>query len=122
MQWEFKDDRPIYAQIIEQIKLRIVAGELAPGGKLPSVRELAAEAGVNPNTMQRALSDLEREGLLYAQRTAGRFITEDQSMIDAVKNQLAKRLAVDFLDHMQRIGYRRDEVLALLAQVKEEEE
>lgn len=122
MQWEFKDDRPIYAQIIEQIKLRIVAGELAPGGKLPSVRELAAEAGVNPNTMQRALSDLEREGLLYAQRTAGRFITEDQSMIDAVKNQLARQLAADFLDHMQRIGYRRDEVLALLAQVKEEEE
>ncbi len=122
MQWEFKDDRPIYAQIIEQIKLRIVAGELAPGGKLPSVRELAAEAGVNPNTMQRALSDLEREGLLYAQRTAGRFITEDQSMIDAVKNQMAKRLAADFLDHMQRIGYRRDEVLALLEQVKEEEE
>ena len=122
MQWEFKDDRPIYAQIIEQIKLRIVAGELAPGGKLPSVRELAAEAGVNPNTMQRALSDLEREGLLYAQRTAGRFITEDQSMIDAVKNQLAKRRAADFLDHLQRIGYRRDEVLALLAQVKEEEE
>ena len=76
MSWTFKEDRPIYSQLVEHIKLGIVSGEWSPGSKLPSVRDLAEEAGVNPNTMQRALADLEREGLVHSKRTSGRYITE----------------------------------------------
>ena len=78
MRWEFSNDAPIYTQLIQQIKVGIVAGVFPPGERLPSVRELATEAGVNPNTMQRALAELERDGLVYSQRTAGRFVTEDK--------------------------------------------
>ena len=90
MTWELKNDRPIYAQLIEQIKLRIISGFYRPGERLPSVRDMAAEAAVNPNTMQRALSELERDGLLYTQRTSGRFITEDTGLIEAAKKALAQ--------------------------------
>ena len=78
MKWQFSNDAPIYSQLIEQIKVGIVSGAFPPGERLPSVRDLATEAGVNPNTMQRALAELERDGLVYSQRTAGRFVTEDQ--------------------------------------------
>ena len=120
MKWEFQNDRPIYAQIVEQMKLRIVSGAFGPGSKLPSVRDLAAQAEVNPNTMQRALSDLEREGMVYSQRTAGRFITEDRAMIESVKTEIAKKLAEDFLKNMAKIGYPPEEVIALLSQSKGE--
>ena len=72
MQWSFSNDLPIYSQLIGQIKVGIVSGVFPPGERLPSVRDLATEAGVNPNTMQRALAELERDGLVYSQRTAGR--------------------------------------------------
>lgn len=81
MSWEFDRDRPIYAQLVEQLQRAIVSGAYAPGAKIPSVRELAAEAGVNPNTMQKALTELEQLGLLNTQRTNGRYVTEDTSLI-----------------------------------------
>ena len=86
MPWNLDSDRPIFLQIIEKIQLDIVSGIYQPGDKLPSVRELAQEASVNPNTMQKALSELERTGLVYSQRTSGRFITEDTSMIQRLKS------------------------------------
>ncbi len=82
MPWNLNSDRPIFMQIIEIIQLDIISGRYAPGEKLPSVRDLASEAAVNPNTMQKALSELERSGLVYSQRTSGRFITEDTKMIE----------------------------------------
>ena len=82
MQWQFSNDAPIYTQLIQQVKVGIVTGAFPPGERLPSVRDLATEAGVNPNTMQRALAELERDGLVYSQRTAGRFVTEDNTMIN----------------------------------------
>ena len=82
MPWNLNSDRPIFIQIIEKIQMDIISGAYRPGDKLPSVRELAQEASVNPNTMQKALSELERTGLVYSQRTSGRFITEDTIMID----------------------------------------
>ena len=85
MLWQFSGDAPIYSQLIEQIKVGIVSGVFPPGERLPSVRDLATEAGVNPNTMQRALTELERDGLVYSQRTAGRFVTEDNTMINQAK-------------------------------------
>ena len=80
MTWHFDNDRPIYTQLLEQILFLIVSGQYPPGSKLPSVRDLASEASVNPNTMQRALTELERSGLIYSQRTSGRFVTEDRAM------------------------------------------
>ena len=89
MEWKFDSKQPIYTQLVDQMTVRIVTGVYAPGSKLGSVRDLAQEAGVNPNTMQRALSELEREGLLITERTAGRRITSDHSMLDAMRSELA---------------------------------
>ena len=120
--WEFKDDRPIYLQIIEYIKLRIVSGEYAPGSKLLSVRELAAEASVNPNTMQKALSELERENLVFPQRTMGRFITEDKDMIANIKSDLAMGHILAFLEKMEAIGFTKSEIMSLLSETAKQNE
>ena len=121
MQWNFKADRPIYAQLVEQIQLRIVSGQYPPGVRLPSVRELAAEASINPNTMQRALAELERHGLVYTQRTSGRFITEDQQLIESVRDNLAFEEIHEFLEQMRQLGYDTTETIAMLKKVSKEE-
>ena len=90
MDRSFRSDLPIYTQLVDRIKQDIVSGVLPPGEKLNSVRDLAAEAGVNPNTMQRALQELERDGLLYTQRTSGRYVTDDIATIQRCKEHLAK--------------------------------
>ena len=105
MTWSFTPDRPIYIQLQERLKLSIVSGLHPPGDKLPAVRDLALEAAVNPNTVQRALMELEREGLVYAQRTSGRFVTEDTAVIEKTKNELAMELVGAFLEKMAAIGY-----------------
>ena len=116
MKWQFSNDAPIYSQLIAQIKVGIVSGAFPPGERLPSVRDLATEAGVNPNTMQRALTELERDGLVYSQRTTGRFVTEDQAMIASAKRSLAERHIQAFLEAMTHLGYGREEILTLLRQ------
>ena len=115
MEWKFQDDTPLYLQIMEQMKMRIAAGEFQANEKLPSVRELALEAGVNPNTMQKALSELEREGYVYSQRTAGRFVAELQGRQEDLKESLAKEHMELYLANMEKIGYSRKEAAALLA-------
>lgn len=122
MPWNLNSDRPIFIQIIEKIKLDIISGVYAPGDKLPSVRELAQEASVNPNTMQKALSELERTQLVYSQRTSGRFITEDKAMIQQLKANLAEEIILEFLDHMNRLGYHKEDTIRLLCQLTEVEE
>ena len=122
MRWQFSNDAPIYSQLIEQIKVGIVSGMFAPGERLPSVRDLATEAGVNPNTMQRAMTELERDGLVYSQRTAGRFVTEDRTMIEAAKRELAERHIRTFVAAMLRLGYEQNDIAALLKQESAEEE
>ena len=116
MDWTFTNDRPVWQQLTEQLTLRILKGEYPPGSRLPAVREVAAQAGVNPNTMQRALTELERDGLVYSQRTTGRFVTEDQAMIASAKRSLAERHIQAFLEAMTHLGYDREEILALLRQ------
>lgn len=116
---EFRSDQPIYTQLVEQMTIEILSGSFAPGSKLPSVRELAAQTGVNPNTMQRALSELEQTGLVYTQRTSGRFITEDETVIDNARKALARQRIEEFLNSMRILGYNLDAVLPLL---KEEDE
>ena len=97
MNWKFAGDRPVYQQIMAAIRGAILKGELPPGGKVPSVRDLAAQAQVNPNTMQRALTELERDGLVYSQRTTGRFVTEDHAMREQTLEELARECAEKFM-------------------------
>ena len=116
MEWNFTGSRPIWQQLAEQLTLRILKGEYPPGSRLPAVRDIAGQAGVNPNTMQRALTELERDGLVYSQRTTGRFVTEDQAMIASAKRSLAERHIQAFLEAMTHLGYGREEILTLLRQ------
>jgi len=121
MPWNLDSDRPIFVQIVERIEKQILSGKYLPGDKLPSVRDLAMEAAVNPNTMQKALSELERSGLVYAQRTSGRFITEDQNMINQLKKNLAKETIENFLLQMQDIGFSKEETLSIMSETIEGE-
>jgi len=114
MTWSFQNDSPIYAQLVNGLTLRIVSGIYLAGEKLPSVRDLAAEAGVNPNTMQRALTELERIGLMFSQRTAGRFVTEDRTMIEQAKKGLAEEQVNRFLTAMTGLGYDITDIISLL--------
>lgn len=120
MQWNLSDDRPIYLQLMETITAAIASGTLAAGSRLPSVRELAAEAGVNPNTMQRALAELEREGLLYSQRTAGRFVTDQSEQITQKQKEIAMEQIRIFLSSMQDMGYTSEQTLQLIQQAMKE--
>lgn len=117
MPWNLDSDRPIFIQIIEKIQMDIISGLYKPGDKLPSVRELAQEASVNPNTMQKALSELERTGLVYSQRTSGRFITEDTTMIDNLKSELAREIVTQFLNSMQKLGIQKEEAISLISEI-----
>ena len=121
MEWTFSADLPIYSQLVAQIKLAIVSGVYLPGERLAPVRELAMDAGVNPNTMQRALQELEREGMVYTQRTSGRFVTEDTTVIESAKKLLAEREIKSFLAQMTRLGYPKEEIVSLLEASIEEE-
>lgn len=122
MEWHIDPGAPIYSQLIGQMKFGIVAGTFSPGERLPSVRDMATEAGVNPNTMQRALTELERDGLVFAQRTSGRFVTEDSGVIDNAKKALAEAQVRSFMDAMSRLGFGREDMLELISsRIREEE-
>lgn len=114
MTWKLDSDRPIYIQLVEQIQLYIVSGKFPGGSRLPSVRELAAEAGVNPNTMQKAFAELERDGLVMANRTAGRFVTEDNQMVQQIRQKLASEEIHLFLGKMKQLGFEKEELISLL--------
>ena len=114
MSWTFDNNKPIYLQIMDKIKLQIVSHKLEPNQQLPTVRELASEAGVNPNTIQRALSDLEREGFVYTKRTAGRFVTEDLDLILQSRKQLSEEQMQQFVTGMVEFGYEKGELPTVL--------
>lgn len=121
MAWNLDSDRPIYFQLVERIQTEIVSGMYPCGYKLPSVRELAAAAGVNPNTMQKAFSELERSGLVITKRTSGRFVSEDKTLIGQVRNTLAKEQLDRFIGNMKELGYQQKEILALIKENFEED-
>lgn len=104
MKFIFDNDRPIYIQLVEGLKLYIVSGKLQPGQRLLSVREFALQIQVNPNTMQKALVELESEGLIYTERTNGKFVTKNQELIDKIKKQLALEKVNKYLLDMERLG------------------
>lgn len=114
MYWQFMPDIPIYLQIITQLRQMIASGVMAPGDRLPTVREFAAQAQVNPNTMQKALTELEKDGLVYSKRTSGRFVTDDPERLDRLRSELADVEIARFLDAMKRLGYTHKESSELL--------
>ncbi len=120
MPWELDNDRPIYLQLMERIQQDIVSGIYKPGDRLPSVRDLAVEAAVNPNKKKKALSELERSGLVYSQRTSGRFITEDTQLLDEMKTSLASEHILQFLEKMKQLGFQKEETAALIQKALKE--
>lgn len=116
------ENLPIYMQIMDRIRAAIVSGELQPGQKIAPVRELAEEFGVNPNTMQRALSELEREHLLNSERTSGRFVTKDTAVIEAVRKEAAEKVVRDFLHQMRELGFSKAQIEDFFRQMDMEEE
>lgn len=120
MAWSLQSDRPIYAQLVGLLQRMIVTGVYPAGSRLPSVRELAAEAAVNPNTMQRALVKLEEDGLIFTQRTSGRFVTEEQEKIMETKKEMAEQLISQFMEDMSRLGYTKEQTVTMMNRTEEE--
>ena len=114
MSWTLEGGQPIWQQLCRRLERQIVAGEYPPGGRLPPVRELAAQAGVNPNTMQRALAQLESDGLTAANRTAGRTVTADPDVIENLRRRLARLAMASYLEDMTALGYSRQQAAELL--------
>lgn len=114
MDWHFNNERPIYSQLVEGLQFWIVSGKLRPGEKLPSVRDLAAQASVNPNTVQRALVELEQKGLVCTKRTSGRFVSEDESQMIQARERLATETISHFLLDMKKLGCRPEEIVFLV--------
>lgn len=114
MSWKFDEKSPIYVQIAQHIKMQIISQEIKNVDQLPTVRELAEEAGVNPNTMQRAFSELEREGMVYSQRTSGRFVTEDTDLIMQKRREVAEAELESFVNNMQKMGFQINDITSVL--------
>lgn len=114
MTWNIDKSKPIYLQLMDYIQYEIITGRYHPGDQIPSVRELASSAAVNPNTMQKALSELERLGFLYSKRTSGRFVTKDQVLIDTAQKALAKKHLDEFLHTMHLLHVSKDEIMTLI--------
>jgi len=111
MEWEFKSGVPIYQQLIQGLSIRIANGTYPPGSKVPAVRELALEAGVNPNTMQRALSELERDALLATRRTSGRFVTEDEQRLETLREELAADFVSELCIKLRELGMHNEQIM-----------
>lgn len=117
MNYIFDNERPIYIQLVEKLKIEIVSGRLKPGERLPSVRELALIVRVNPNTMQKALVELENDGLVYTERTNGKFVTQDDKLIEKMKKELAKEKVNNYLSDMKNIGITYEESIKCLQEL-----
>ena len=114
MGYDFDNNTPIYIQIVEYLKLQIIKGELAPNQRLLSVRELSLNLGANPNTIQKALSELEDMGLIYTERTNGKFVTNDIELIASIRNKEIRTMIDNFYDSMHKLGLDVSEVLQIL--------
>ena len=114
MSWKLDADRPIFIQLVEILRTDILSGKYKPGDKLSTVRDLAQEAAVNPNTMQKAMTELERMGLVYTERTSGRFVTRNEELIERLKNEQAEILINEFIEKMNRIGFKDSTILDLV--------
>ncbi len=118
MEFNFTNDRPIYIQLVEYLELYIISGQFSPGEKLPSVRDLAFYAKVNPNTMQRALQELEDKKLIITMRTNGKFVTDDEKFLTKQRENLASIKIQKFLNEMQELGLSRTQIINYLQNIK----
>ena len=121
MEWKIDNNKPVYIQLVEQLKVKIISGEIELDSKLDSVRSLAADAMVNPNTMQKALAELEREGFVYSKRTSGRFVTDNKELIENERKNLVKDNVKKPLDTLINLGYTNDEILSLVEEILRED-
>ena len=121
MKWQIDNNRPVYIQLVEQLKVKIISGEIELDSKLDSVRSLAADAMVNPNTMQKALAELEREGFVYSKRTSGRFVTDNKELIENERKNLVKDNVKKTLDTLINLGYTNEEILNLVEEIFRED-
>lgn len=121
MSWNLSKERPIYIQLVEQIKLQILSGHYRPGERFPSVRELATKAAVNPNTMQKALAALEQEGFLIGSRTNGRTVTSDESLIGSMRDELADGIVENCYQALAKLGFSKEECIACLRKQRKED-
>ena len=122
LQWKFGGSRPVYVQIMEHIRGAILMGEFPPGARIPPVRDFAAEAQVNPNTMQRALLELEREQLLITQGTLGRFVTDDPPILHHMRQQAAQALIRESAARFRAMGLTMEQAAAMLLALEQEEQ
>ena len=121
MGWSIDNNKPVYIQLVEQLKSKIISGEFNHGDKIDSVRSLAEEAQVNPNTMQKALAELERQGLVFSKRTSGGFVTDDKEMIKSMKEELAGEEIRNLKINLKRLGFSEEEIIDLvISNIKEE--
>ena len=121
MEWKIDNNKPVYIQLVEQLKVKIISGEIELDSKLDSVRSLAADAMVNPNTMQKALAELEREGFVYSKRTSGRFVTDNKELIENERKNLVKDNVKMTLDTLINLGYTNEEILNLVEEILRED-
>ena len=121
MKWQIDNNRPVYIQLVEQLKVKIISGEIELDSKLDSVRSLAADAMVNPNTMQKALAEFEREGFVYSKRTSGRFVTDNKELIENERKNLVKDNVKKTLDTLINLGYTNEEILNLVEEILRED-
>lgn len=119
MDYIFDNERPIYVQLVEKLRIEIVSGKIKSGERIPSVRELALTARVNPNTMQKALAELENEGLVYTERTNGKFVTDNKELIEKIKKELAKEKVNNYINDMKNIGITYEEAIQYLQELGE---
>ena len=120
MEWQIDNNKPVYIQLVEQLKMKIISGDIELDSKLDSVRNLAAEAMVNPNTMQKALVELERQGFVYSKRTSGRFVTDDKALIDKERKNLVKESVKSSLETLINLGYTDEEIIKLIEEILKE--
>ena len=121
MEWKIDNNKPVYIQLVEQLKVKIISGEIELDSKLDSVRSLAADAMVNPNTMQKALAELEREAFVYSKRTRGRFVTDNKELIENERKNLVKDNVKKTLDTLINLGYTNEEILNLVEEILRED-
>ena len=118
MAWKFTSDKPVYLQIAERLTKSVLAGDYKPGEQIPSVRQLALEAAVNPNTVQRAFTELENSGIVISRNTIGRFVTEDTQTLEACRNQLAKSLVKEFMQNMNHLSISTEQAIKIIEEAK----
>ena len=121
MSIKFTIDKPIFLQLAEIIKANIISGELKPNEKLPSVRELALFYAINPNTVQKALQILEADGLIYTDRTNGKYVSDSMNIFELEKNKIIKHEIGVFVDKLKALGLNIEEIKKLMNDIGDDE-